>query len=193
MTLMELLDKLSMDTVIHVGDVDGSGFYLIGTVGSIKNLLSIMEESFYRIWNEEVNVLQSAVDAEKDKPMVQFQHESSRHFTDRKKRKQKTIEYIQKKLWKEEKKGPLIDTCVEKIKEKEVKKTYRRLNPKDGYNVLLKGSKGGTYWDMDEWNKDHGNGVNMNILYHNICSSITRSGGVKRGSTWAEQNRKPKQ
>ena len=193
MTIMELLDKLDRNTLINVGDDGGCGFYLIGTAGQIKDLIEMMPEAFMRVWQEDVNALESAVQYEKDRPVIKAKHDSSNTYRKRIEQRRRVIENLQKRVRKEEAKGEYIDGYIDSIKEKEVKQCYLRTYPQNGYNVLLKGSKGGSYWDIDEWRKDHGVGVNMRILYHHLCSSITRKGGVKKGSTWAEQKRrKPK-
>ena len=188
MTLYEFLEKSNPEAIVHIGDSGGTAFYLIGKVSYIRHLLDEMPEGFRRAHEEEINVFRKEHDELVSKKLVRCNHEPSYKFEKRKKTRENQIAAIDKKINAEQNRAKSIDEAIDAIKRKEVACRYRRLNPEDGWNVLLNGSKCGMYWDLEEWNKDHGDGVNMTILYHRTVDTLRR-GGIRKGETWANLGR----
>jgi len=137
------------DTMIHLGAVDGSGFWFVGT-----------REEFYKVYrriNMKLNddMLNSKMKAYRD------YIKTMERLTDMIKCPQKPKDKGKRsKLWHEAqsrydtywKKKGYIDSKPKPIDERKVKEMYPRIQ--GGIVILVEGIEPGLYWDREEYEND---------------------------------------
>lgn len=176
MTLLDYVIGINDDiTKVCIGCAGGCGFFLIATSGWLKENLPSIHEDFKKIGKSILEETQQLHEELLNRKTILETSTTRRAQVDR---SYQDIVTAKRML-----------SLLNKINlaEMEVLSTSKKMT--GGINIIVDGDLYGRYWCEEEWIHDHPDGPDKRKLYIQIYKK-TNVGGIKRGSTWAQQKRR---